>query len=191
MDFVNFKKSYFALALILLFLGAAALMGFGFLPVLKVNGRAASYAEFSEVYGALKTFESVSAGASGGADAAPALEFKRLALADLVDNLLLNELISKSAPELFQKAESMAEEVLKDEKNASLGEASRRIYGLGLRDFKKFVLLPQAKRDALTEYYRGDEEKLSKIWLGLRKNAEVKIYYPGYFWDGEDVRIKN
>jgi len=176
-------KSYFILAVVLLLLGGVALMGFGFLPVLKVGGRAASYAEFLKVLGALKTFEE--------RVATPTQEFKRLALAELADNLFLDEMISKTDPGIFKKTEEMAAWVLNDRKNSSLGGASEELYGLELEDFKKFVLLPQAKRDALTEYYKGDAEKLSEIWLALKKSVEVKIYYPGYFWDGEDVRIKN
>src|SRR3989344_6244223 len=170
-------KSYFILAVVLLLLGGVALMGFGFLPVLKVGGRAASYAEFLKVLGALKTFEERVAPrrGAGEAPATPTQEFKRLALAELADNLFLDEMISKTDPGIFKKTEEMAAWVLNDRKNSSLGGASEELYGLELEDFKKFVLLPQAKRDALTEYYKGDAEKLSEIWLALKKSVEVKI----------------
>ncbi|QQG42519.1 MAG: hypothetical protein HYW15_03380 [Candidatus Giovannonibacteria bacterium] len=187
-----FRKGYFVLAVVLLLLGGAAIMGFSFLPVLKVGGRAASYAEFLSVYGALKTFEERASPRSKARDA-PATqvrELKRLALAELADNLFLDEMISKTDPGIFKKAEEIAETVLKDGKNSSLGRASEELYGLKLEDFKKFVLLPQAKRDALTDYYKGDEEKLSGTWLALKKNTAVKIYYPGFYWQDGDVKIK-
>ena len=82
------------------------------------------------------------------------------------------------------------EEAIKTTPNLSLGKASKKIYGLSEPDFKRLVLLPQAEKDLLTKHYEYNPAELENLLNDLAKNAQIKIYYPGYEWSDGEVRIK-
>ena|SRR3989344_2239033 len=183
-----FTKKNVTILLIVLFLGAVSYISFGFLPVLKVEGTSAGYSEFQKVYGAINVFDKISRGAGG--NVTPPEEMKKMALESMVESRLLDELIKESNPELAKKAEELVQKTLLENKNLSLGEASKNLYGISAADFQKLVLLPQAKKDALTDYYASNPERLAELWAALLKSAKVKIYHPGFYWENGEVKIK-
>ncbi len=172
--------------LAVLFLGALLYISFGFLPVLKVEGRSAGYSEFQKVYGAISAFDKVSR-KNGMAPT----DLKKMALESMIESRLLDELIKEANPELAKKAEELVQKTLRENKNLSLDEASKNLYGISTADFQKLVLLPQAKKDALANYYESNPERLTDLWTALLKSAKVKIYYPGFYWENGEVKIKN
>lgn len=182
-----FKKKYILLLLAILFFGVLLYIGFGFLPVLNVEGQWASYSEFQKVYGAIRVFDQISKG--GGARASE--EMKKMALENIIENRLLDELIKEANTELAKKAEELVQKTLRENKNLSLDEASRNLYGISAADFQKLVLLPQAKKDLLADYYKSNPERLTDLWTTLLKSAKVRIYYPGFYWENGEVKIKN
>jgi len=182
-----FTKKNTTILLAVLFLGAALYISFGFLPVLKVEGTAVGYSEFQKVYGAINAFDKISRGAGG--NVTPPEEMKKMALESIIESRLLDELIKEANPELAKKAEEILQKTLLENKNLSLDEASKSLYGISATDFQKLVLLPQAKKDALTDYYASNPERLAELWEALLKSAKVKIYYPGFYWENGEVKI--
>lgn len=177
--------------LMVLFLGAVLYINFGFLPVLKVERESVGYSEFQKVYGAIGAFDKISRNpaSAGGGGTAPE-EMKKMALESIIENRLLDELIEEANPELAKKAEELVQKTLRENKNLSLDEASQSLYGISEADFQKLVLLPQAKKDALTDYYESNPERLDDLWTALIKSAKVQIYYPGFEWRDGEVKIK-
>src|SRR3989344_8629181 len=182
-----FTKQNIFLLLAILFLGVILYISFGFLPVLKVEWTSAGYSEFQKVYGAINAFDKISRGAGG--NVTPPEDLKKMALESIIENKLLDELIKEANPDLAKKAEELVQKTLLENKNLSLDEASRSLYGISATDFQKLVLLPQAKKDALTDYYASNPERLAELWAALLKSAKVKIYYPGFYWENGEVKI--
>mgnify|MGYP001604796032 CR=1 FL=1 len=179
-------KKNITILLAVLFLGALLYISFGFLPVLKVEGTSAGYSEFQKVYGAIGAFGKISRGEGGMASE----EMKKMALESIIESRLLDELIKEANPELAKKAEEIIQKTLRENKNLSLDEVSKSLYGISAADFQKLVLLPQAKKDALTEQFENNPERLEELWNALLRTADVKIYYPGFYWENGEVKIK-
>ncbi|MDP3935035.1 MAG: hypothetical protein Q8Q46_02375 [Candidatus Giovannonibacteria bacterium] len=181
-----FTKKNITILLAVLFLGAVSYISFGFLPVLKVEGTSAGYSEFQKVYGAIGAFDKISR-----KSASPPEDLKKMALESMIESKLLDELIKEANPELAKKAEELVQKTLLENKNLSLDEASKKLYRISAADFQKLVLLPQAKKDALSDYYESNPERLADLWTALLKTAKIQIYYPGFYWEGGEVKIKN
>ena len=179
------KQKYFILLLIALFLGVSAFMAFDFAPVLTAGGRPASYREVKKLYGGLKAFDGISQN-----NPTEDSELKRLALNEIVGGIILDELIEETNPELQDRANELLGAAFEAAQNPPLEEAGKGLYGLSAADFKKLILLPQAKRDALTEHFESDPERLEELWNALLNTADVKIYFPGFYWEGGEVKIK-
>ena len=179
------EKRYWILFLAFIFLAGAALAAYGFVPVMKIDGKTIAFSEYLKAYSAIKSYDKIAQ-----RSATPSEEIKRLALGVLVENRFLDTLSERTSADFKQEAERLVEESIKTTPNLSLGEASKKIYGLGEADFKRLVLLPQAKRDLLTKHYKYNPAELETLWNDLAKNAEVKIYYPGYEWRGGEVQMK-
>ncbi len=178
------EKRYWILFLAIIFLAGAALAAYGFVPVMKIDGKTIAFSEYLKAYSAIKSYDRISRRA-----ATPGEEIKKQTLQVLAENRFLDILAERTSTDFKKQAERLVEESIKTTPNLSLGEASKKIYGLGEADFKRLVLLPQAKRDLLTKHYEYNPAELETLWNNLAKNAQVKIYYPGYYWDGE-VKIK-
>lgn len=188
-----FTKQNIVLLVAVLFLGAVLYVSFGFLPVIKVEGTSVGYKEFQKISGAIGAFDKISrkpASPSQGGDTTTPEEIKKMALENIIESRLLDELIKEANPELAKKAEEILQKTLRENKNLGLDEASRSLYGISSADFQKLVLLPQAKKDALADYYASNPERLADLWTALLKSAKIKIYYPGFYWGEGEVKIK-
>ena len=179
------NKKYAVIVLSVLILAGAALMAYGFAPVLSVEGRSISYARFLKVYGAFQRYDQVAY-----KDHASKAELKRLALSHIVENILLDLIIKETDPGLFLKAEEMLNKAVLANPGLALDKIADKLYGLSASDFKKLVLLTQTKQQALEEHYGANSVQLQAKWDYWQRNAKVKIYYPGYYWEGGEIKIK-
>ena len=180
-----FKKRYWIFVFAVLFLAGAAIAAYGFVPVMKIGGKTIVFAEYLKAYSAIKSYDKISR-----RSAAPAAEITRQALEVLVENRFLDILAERTSTDFKKEAEKLVEDSIKTTPNLSLGEASEKIYGLNEADFKRLVLLPQAEKDLLTKHYSYNPAELENLLNDLAKNAQIKIYYPGYEWKDGEVRIK-
>ena len=180
------KKKYITLAIIVAAVAVALILSYGLVPVFKVNGQSFTYANFSKMKHAIRTFN-----AASGKTPVNGPELIANTLMNLMEQTLLDEVIKKTDSAIYEKADGLvATAIAKNETAATLGEAVKKLYGLSTKDFKKLILLPQAKKDLILKHYEKDNDGLQKLWDEVRLGAKVKIYYPGFYWDGEFVKQK-
>lgn len=71
---------------------------------------------------------------------------------------------------------------------ANLSQAAKILYGFSLEEFEDFVLLPQARRDAVGEALSRSHRNFEE-WFGEAKQAsQVRLYFVPYQWDGMSLR---
>ena len=102
----------------------------------------------------------------------------------------MDKLISQIDTTLDKKADDLVKQSIDQSPNLQLDTAARKLYGLSAEDFKELVLIPQAKRDLLTERFKDNQEQLNQMWEDLVKTADIKVYYPGYKWEGGEIKKK-
>ena len=76
-----FKKRYWIFVIAILFLAGAAIVAYGFVPVMKIGNKTIVFAEYLKTYSAIKSYDKISQ-----RSAAPAAEITRQALEVLVEN---------------------------------------------------------------------------------------------------------
>lgn len=168
---------------VLIFVLALFFVAYKFVPVLSVEGKRVNYTEFLKIKNALHKAFSVSKSQTDE-------DLNSIAMMNLVEQEFLDILIDNVDRNLHAKAEEIVEEAILKTPNLSLGEASEKLYGLSSQDFMRLVLLPQAKRDLLENYFKGKNEDILQAWASLYGTASIKVYYPGYYWDNKTYEIK-
>src|SRR3989344_8062041 len=86
------------------------------------------------------------------------------------DELIRRGITDESVEKFFSQSVSASD------LNAA-GEATRRLYGWDIEEFKKFVLLPQARLILLSEELQKDNVSLDSWMGGAVKNADVGLYF--------------
>ncbi len=74
--------------------------------------------------------------------------------------------------------------------SAKLEQAVKEIYGLGIEDFKKRVLVSQAHREILEGRMLVAKENFDDWLKNTSAQARVIILLPDFYWDGEKVAAK-
>lgn len=180
-----FKRRGFVFASALLFIVSVAVFGYGFMPILKVEGEFITYSKFLKVYGAFKSYDRILQQTMTDDKA-----LKKRALESLIEDRFIGILIQKTNANLKFEARQNVEKAVLDMKDFSLEEAARKLYGLSASDFKKFVLVPEAEKDLLIKHYEYNKSELDGLWDQLERAAQVKIYYPGFYWENGEVKTK-
>ena len=179
------KQKYVIAVLLVLFLGGAAIISYGFVPVMKVEGKFVTLAQFLKVYSAIRRFDGISQ-KTPSTDA----DLKKRAFMNIIETRFLDIVVEKTGVGLRQEAGNLAEKAVAERKS-EFEEASQRLYGLSAAEFEKLVLLPQAEKEVLEKHYENNQADLEKNWAEIYKTSEVKIYYPGFEWKDGEVKIKN
>ena len=182
---MGIRKKYIVIPVVILFLGAVTYAAFGFLPVLSVEGKRVSYGQFLKMYGAYQYYDKVAE-----REAAPNKELRKLVLQGFVEDILLDKLIQKTNSDFDNQAKDLVERAIADSKDLALGEATKQLYGLSTADFKKLILIPEAKKNLLAKHYETSPDELERVWNEIIQNADVKVYYPGYLWEQGMVKVK-
>jgi len=159
-------------------------MTYGFAPVMKVEGKLVTLAQFLKIYSAIKHFDSLSQKTPS-----PDVDLKKLAFMNIIEMRFLDLMIQKTNADFEQKAGDLVEKAV-SEMELEFAEASEKLYGLSAVEFKKLVLLPQAKKELLGKHYENNRADLEKLWTEVYKTSEVKIYYPGFYWEDGKVQMK-
>lgn len=158
-------------------------MTYGFVPVMKVEREIVTLAQFLKVYSAISHFDGLSQ-KNPSSDA----DLKRRAFTNIIESKFLDTIVKKTNANLG--ADELVEKLVSESKALSLGEASERLYGLSATEFKQLVLLPEARKELLERHYEYNPDELEKLWTDLYQTAEVKIYYPGFYWENGDIKTK-
>ncbi len=168
-------------------LAVAGVWFFGFAPVMEVEGTKVSTGEFMRVESAITQYNKATH--SGAASSMPA-EVKKQAFMNITDRILLENLVMPTDPSISQRAPELVREAIASKPELSIAEAAERIYGLTEGEFSEIVLIPQAKRNLLAEHFKNDPNKLNDAWENIVSTANVKIYYPGFYWENGEVKVK-
>ena len=182
------KNKYLLVAvLIVVLLAGGATWYYGFAPALSVNGKNISMGEFLQIQSAISQFDKLS---HKNSTSTPDIEIKKQAFGNIIDRMLLDKIVSELDSSMNQKARDNVKETVSKNQDFSLGEASRKLYGLSEEDFIEFVLVPQAKRNLIAQHFSNDAIKVNEVWDNAVKNANIKIYYPGFYWENGEVKSK-
>jgi predicted transcriptional regulator len=181
------KKYFIAIFVVLVLSIGGAVWFFGFAPVLSVDGKSVSMGEFSKIQTAITQSDELS---HKNSTTTPATEIKKMVLWNIIDRKLLDKIVNDTDPSIEQKAIDIVNEALAGNQEFSLAEASRRLYGLTEKDFIALVLIPQAKRNLLSDRFKDDPSLLNKKWEDMTNSANVKIFYPGFYWENGEVKLK-
>lgn len=181
------KKKYIVVSVIVLLAAGTAIWFFWSAPVMSVEGKQVSTGEFLKIKSAISHFNSVSR--ASATSTLPA-ELNRQVLGNLIEIMLVNKMVAETDPTINQRAEDLVRQVVADNASFSVSEAANRLYGLSEKDFTDLVLIPQAKRNLLLAHFKDDQAKLNDLWDTTNKIANIKIYYPGFYWADGEVKTK-
>ncbi len=181
------RKKIIILVLTAVGVVGVAMLFFGFLPVITVGGASVSLSELLKIEGALSKFDRLSQ-RTPSSDSA----INKKAIGNIIEQKFLDILIQNTDTGLTTQAQKLVEDTVHDSQNKgiAISQAADTLYGLSESDFKKYILLPQAKRDVLVAYFNNDQSRLKQSWTAIYKNTAVKIYYPGYHWQNGEVKTK-
>ena len=188
LGFLKKKCKKCAIGAGVIFLTIIAVLAYGFAPALSVDGHGVGLAEFLKVESALRHFNNIANQST--ATTTPSADLKMQALGNIIDRKILDKIVEELDPSINQKADALVRDTLSKQKNLSLDEAANKLYGLSGDDFIKLVLIPQAERDLLMERFKDNPSRLGDIWNNAASHAKIKIYYPGYYWDGTSLKTK-
>lgn len=181
------KRKSVITAVAAVFLISMFMMLYGFAPVISIDGKRVGLSEFLKVQSAIRNMDKMS---NKGVLKLSDEEVKERVFGNIIDKAFLDKLISKTDASLMTKAEELVAKSIAENPDLRLDEAARKLYGLSAEDFTELVLLPQAKRDLLSQRFKDNPEQLNQMWEDLVKNSDIKIYYPGYKWENGEIKKK-
>lgn len=115
-------------------------------------------------------------------------EIRRAALNKLVTDILIAQEVKKR---LGRQLEEVTEKIINQNlNNQNLEKAVEEIYGLGLEDFKRQILISQAHREILEGKLFANNENFDQWITDAAGKARVVILLPNFSWDGKQVVIK-
>ena len=168
-------KKYFFIAIVL----AAAIfyfaVYFNFYPMLKVNGDFVLAREYYARLGGLEFYSRAT-----GEEADENIISRGVILSLIIDKMVSEELSQRQVG--LDEAEKRVSDAVESDLT-NLENAAWKLYGWNIKEFERFSLLPQARRDVLAEKLALEGIDMSE-WLSQKAlEAEVKIYFLPYRWE--------
>jgi len=116
-------------------------------------------------------------------------EYQRATLSQLIDdNLIDKELQNRVGGDLSGLIEKRISDLDSDE---DFKKAITGLSGLTYKDYKKLILIPQAKREILEGRLYLDNATLESWLENKRRGANVVIFSSKYSWTGDNVEISS
>lgn len=112
-------------------------------------------------------------------------EVKKGSLAFLIEDLILKQ----AGKDIIFGFEEFSRERMREALGSApdSSDAAKLVYDLGEDDFKKLVLLPQARRDIAKEALAEKSMDFEGWFAEEKKKAKVKLFFVPFSWDGESV----
>ena len=185
---------FFAFVSILLITGAIVAFVKGYYPVASVNGKAISAREWIRMQEGVLQSISEQVRAAGGSPIDFAAqegrdlieEVRKNTLAVFIEDVLVEENGVSLVDDFVQNVGKKISEATAGHGN--IAQAAQAAYGYTMDEFSQFILLPQARRDAIAEKLKEKGEQFD-AWLdALKKNADVKLYFVPFQWDGKEIK---
>ncbi len=114
---------------------------------------------------------------------------KKAMLAQLIQDELIarnfHAVAGKDADAVvLKKLESVKDKT----ESAEFQNAVRAFYGLSIDEFKDFVLIPEARREVITDALRAKHEDFEAWVKGLQTKASVFILLRGFSWEKGELK---
>lgn len=109
-------------------------------------------------------------------------EIRRAALDNLIENTLIYN-------ELQRRAGKALNEIV-DKKLPAFKESAVALYGMTAEEFKKMVLIPQARREVLEGRFLLEKQDFAEWLFKEKQDAQIYILLPQFNWDGSQVAVK-
>jgi hypothetical protein len=180
-----------------IFLAAAAFLGLvivflissNFYPILMVNGSPVSARRFSKNYRAALWYQNklldTYAPARSQVEPVSGRELEAMVLSQLVEAELISAGVRREVGNDLEYL--VSGKIQKYDDNRDLKNAAMTLYGMSYADFRREILIPQAKRDILAGrlYLRGED---IGDWLAREKQtARVIVFSKKFHWDGRQI----
>lgn len=163
----------------------------GLFPVASVNSEWLWERDFSKSVGAVEQLQRTSLGinlpsptGTTTLSALRATDIQRGALEELMyEKIIAQELKRIDASQDWdQRIARDVEGLLTGKERATLEEATRTLYGIGLEDFKRLVLAPKVREDLLRKELALRAQDPDAFLDAAFQNARIKIYVLDYKW---------
>lgn len=167
--------------LAVILISAVFIYGQALAPALRVNGETLSWGDFFRRLDGFSRYRTLSS------QKVSDLDMERGILLAFAEEALIKEELARRG-----RSEGEAEKFVADKVNAAdipnLDAATRRLYGWGFEDFKKFVLYPQARRLMLVQEFQKDKRDAAS-WLDQSlQRAKISVYLPRWKWESGEFR---
>lgn len=182
-----------------LFLSAILLTAFlaisitGFYPVALVDGSPIFYRAWRKAEDASRRFANAELARRGArpinfaaeGNAAFLLEGRKETLAALMEDAIITREGERYMDDFSGRSEAHMAEALRSAPNLKRAVAS--LYGISYDDFKKLVLLPQARRDVLSEELESQGLNFDEWARDAKRRARVRLLFVPFHWNGERI----
>lgn len=174
---MNKKLILFILGLILL--TALFLRVRSSLLVLSVNGEMLKWEDFNSVKLGYSRFRDLNKSNVSDEDIEKGIMFS------FVEDVLIKKELEKSGRgrEIIDK---MVEGSIRDADQEKISDATSRLYGWTLGEFKKIVLEPQARRNLIDEEFRVKNIDFTSWLEKSMLEADVSVYFLRWKWSGSE-----
>lgn len=119
------------------------------------------------------------------------IEIQKAVLDGLIEDILIDKELKSQigSVELDKIVGRKIEEAVSGQK---IQKAVETLYGLSFEEFKKRVLVPQAKREILEGrlFLQNPPADLDEFLKELKLKSRILIFLPDFKWDGEKVIMK-
>lgn len=186
------KKLFISFVAAVFIFGGAAISGF--YPVALVDGAPIFFKTWQKAEKAAIRFIAVQGSARGvgpvdfyaAENADLLLGAKRDTLTFLIEDKILQQ-EGETAVEDFEAASAKkVAEVFQE--SVSIQQGAELLYGLSSDDFNELVLLPQARRDVLSEAFAAQGRDFEQWFREVRKKKNVRLLFVPFVWNGEVVQ---
>lgn len=188
------KKTIIIISLILaVSVGAYIIISRSY-PVVLVGNRTISAGDFRDYYnGAYKYYQNALELYAKDTAVLNAEETKKEIERAVLDGLIEDVLIDGELRRMMSKDEInriVEEKISKIGDSEKISRDASVLYGFSAADFKKKVLIPQAKSDILRDRIFLENGNFEEKLKELKRNAKVTILISGFSWTGEGVALK-
>lgn len=172
--------------------GGAAI--YGFYPVALVDGTPIFFRTWQKAERAAIQFLNVQGRARGvgpvdfyaAENADLLLGVKRDTLTFLIEDKILQQEGDTVAGDFDAVSSRKVAEALAQ--SGSFEQGAELLYGLSREDLNELVLLPQARRDVLSEAFGAQGRDFEQWFREVRKNKNVRLLFVPFVWNGEVVQ---
>lgn len=114
------------------------------------------------------------------------LEIQRGTLTFLIEDMIMQQEGDTVAADYFLDVTDKIKDALS--RMEDLDKKVDRMYGFSIEDFKKFVLVPQARQDVIRAALVSRRQTFEEWIREEKKKKKVRLFFVPYRWDGEFVR---